>query len=425
MLPTIVQFLPDTVLLFHSEGVYQFEQPDNSGPYAELDPGSPDPYQTIWALLDSNTVLVRPGGVFMERSPFFILGASSHRNHRLEWMRTSPRLFYMRSWTFPEVAQAYVRCPIRQRIVNTNAPSSRTLVKREAPPTERQLWDLYKTYGASCRYLFQCATDPSRYLSHVQSAVESAEDLVRALTSPSHVTGTSHFVLLLEPLPDDRSSCRTKIITRTVFEMIWHKHLEKNAILAREFYEIFVEHSFMAVSAGWIFEFRVHYLLRQGRTIKLFPVRVAGCGANQYYCDYAATDNPESGESQSFELPQSEEHILRKGATLTTGRYYRPQSSAFPTIDALFFFEPAGSSHPILLMFQITHNRASHGVKEEGLHEVKKLKFPKNTKIYYVAVTPEDLRPTITLDTNLLGGMDRFLVYHYPIDRKGLFDFLG
>jgi len=198
-------------------------------------------------------------------------------------------MFCMRTWTFPELAQGYVRYHIRYCITSTYIPSSRTLVRREAPPTERQLWDLYKTYGASCRHLFDCATDPGRYHSLVQSAVESVEDLVRALTVPSRVTETSHFVLLLEPLPDDRSSCRTRIITRAVFEMVWHKHLKKKAIWAQQFYEIFVEHSFMAVSAGWLFEFRTHYLLRQGRTIKIFPIEAAGGRTDQNYGDYTAT----------------------------------------------------------------------------------------------------------------------------------------
>jgi len=105
-LPTIVQFLPNTILFFHSKGVYKFKQPDNLGPYTEWDPRSNDPYQTIWALLDLSTVLAQPSGVFTEQSPFFILGAFSHHDHRLEWMKkVSPYLFYLRPWTFPEVAQ--------------------------------------------------------------------------------------------------------------------------------------------------------------------------------------------------------------------------------------------------------------------------------------------------------------------------------
>jgi len=74
-------------------------------------------------------------------------------------------------------------------------------------------------------------------------------------------------------------------------------------------------------------------------------------------------------------------------------------------------------------MFQITCNKKRLDVKEEGLREVKKLNLPKGTKIYYIAVTPEDLQPTITLDVNPLAGMDVFPVYHYPLYR--LFDVPG
>ena len=203
--------------------------------------------------------------------------------------------------------------------------------------------------------------------------------------------------------------------------MVWRKHLEKNIILAREFYEIFVEHSFMAASVVWTFEFRIHSLLRQGRTIQIFPIKATG--GNQLYRDYKVKDDPESEESESLELPRSEEHVFYGGATvIKVGRYYRPESSTFPAIDALLLIKPAGSSNHLLLLFKITRDKRSHDVKGEDLLEVKRLKLPKGTKTYYVAVTPEDLRLTITVDKTVLeevgkGGPDEaFPVYRYPID---------
>lgn len=213
--------------------------------------------------------------MFTERSPFFVVEASSHRDRRLEWMKkAAPEVFYLKPWTFSEVAQAYVNCP-KHSITNADAYAScsRTLMKPVDPPTERELRHLYRTYGASCRQLFQCAKAPHRYQSLVQTAVETVDGLMTALISQSHVSGTSHFVALLEPSPTDRAQDRSRFITQAVFELVWRRHLEKKSIRAREFYELFVEHSFVASSAGWLFEFRMHTLLREGYTLKLFPIR--------------------------------------------------------------------------------------------------------------------------------------------------------
>ena len=314
-------------------------------------------------------------------------------------------------------------------IANTHIPFSRTLISPVNPPTEQQLWHLYKTYGASCRHLFECATDPERYQTLVQSAVESVDDLLHALTRPSTITETSHLVVLLEPSPQDRSSCQVKIITRAVLEMVWRRHLEHKAIRARDFYELFLEHSSMAASAGLIFEFRIHQLLRQGQCIEVFRVNANSDALSHVYSEYQATIDRDPEESLSFELPPSGENLLHGGITsLVVGRYYRLASSTF---DSLILLEPDWSNHHVLLIFRITRNKTNLDVKKEGLVQVKKLNLPNRTKMYYVAITPEELHPTITIDRDCLdvigkGEPENLLpVYHYPVTQSRLFNVPG
>ena len=127
-LPTIFQHTPDQALLFHSGGVYEFEQLSYAGPYTKL--RSSDPHENIWALIDLNTTLIQPGGVFIERSPFFVVEATSRRNRRLEWaQKTVPKCFDLSPWTFPEVAQAYVILPVttqRQYLHSVQSHSHKT-----------------------------------------------------------------------------------------------------------------------------------------------------------------------------------------------------------------------------------------------------------------------------------------------------------
>jgi len=80
-------------------------------------------------------------------------------------------------------------------------------------------------------------------------------------------------------------------------------------------------------------------------------------------------------------------------------------------------------------MFQFTRNKTSHDAKEVGLRAVDGLKFPSETRRYYIAVTPEDLRPKINVPFSYLtkqklgkeGADDVFPVYHLPVNRKWLF----
>lgn len=206
------QYTPDHALLFCSQGVYEFEQLSHAGPFTGLNYNPSDPHSSIWALIDLGLDLVQPADVFVERSPFFVVEATSPRSDRLDWTGgLPPRFFYMNPWEFPEVAKAYADLLLRRHNANTYVSSSRTLVR--SPPGERALWYLHKNYAAPPWMLFEYASDPERYIAVVRTAVNSTEDLARTLTCPDHVTSTSHFVVLLEPSSADRSTPQARIVT--------------------------------------------------------------------------------------------------------------------------------------------------------------------------------------------------------------------
>ena len=182
----------------------------------------------------------------------------------------------------------------------------------------------------------------------------------------------------------------------------------------------------MATSAGLIFEFRIHQLLRQGQRIEVFRVDANSDVLSHVYSDYQATIDRDPEESLSFELPPSGENLLHSGITsLVVGRYYRLASSTF---DSLILLEPDWSNHHVLLIFQITHNKTSYDVKQEGLVQVKKLKLPNRTKMYYVTITPGEEHPAITIDRDCLDLIGKGEpenvppVYHYPVNRSRLFN---
>ena len=99
-------------ILFHKAGVSQFRYLDRLMAYQRLglEPGEPG---RIWALIDANENLAEPAPIFRSNTPFFVVEAASSRPKRFEWVRKMEFVFfYMKTWTFSEVLQAYVTPPL-------------------------------------------------------------------------------------------------------------------------------------------------------------------------------------------------------------------------------------------------------------------------------------------------------------------------
>jgi len=206
-----------------------------------------------------------------------------------------------------------------------------------------------------------------------------------------------------------------------VFGLLWDKYLKHQTAEMERFYNLFTGTPGTTVSAGWLFEARMHQLLTGETTIRMFPIHGHRAKKNFIYSDYTASltqNNP-----QSFQWTSSEQYSLPEDDLdeLHTGRYYRPDSTSFPTIDSLLLIRPPDRSQPVLLMFQITRNKTVHDVNPIGLRKIDTLNFPSNAARYYVVVTPERIFPKITIPMEHFEGQpqgspDRlFTVYHYPV----------
>jgi len=208
--------------------------------------------------------------------------------------------------------------------------------------------------------------------------------------------------------------------SKTVFGLLWDRYLKQRTAEMEYFYNLFTGSPGTSVSAGWLFEARMHQLLARENTIQMFHIHGHRAKKNLIYSDYTASlgrNNP-----RSLQWTSSDHYTLPKDHTveLQEGHYYRPDSTSFPTIDSLLLFRPPGGSPPILLMFQITRNKAEHDVNPRGLREINTLNFPSDAHRYYVVVTPEGVRPKITVPMEHFKGQqgspdELFTVYHYPV----------
>lgn len=123
---------------------------------------------------------------------------------------------------------------------------------------------------------------------------------------------------------------------------------------------------------------------------------------NAIYDNYSATKARAS--PKEFTLLKSEEQPLVAGAKLRANYYYRPGASNFPTIDLLYLVHPSSGS-PILFMFRITGNRTAPGTNLlRGLRQIEGIILPEGTLEYFVVVTPEGIRPNITIPLSYVEG---------------------
>ena len=213
-----------------------------------------------------------------------------------------------------------------------------------------------------------------------------------------------------------------------VFDLLLKKHLQFNIDDMEHFYNLFVGSATGTTAAGLIFELRMHTILPEIRTIRLFPIHCVDPKkgtVNFIYDDHEATKGRTN--EQKFELPELRSDSLGKKTELQANTYYTPDSATFPTFDSLLFFTPLGDSPPILLMLQMTRAQ-KHDAKVTGLDYVAKFE---NVRKYYVAVTPDDVFTKISIPkVHFVGKKAKdmmaspnevFPVFHFPVSKQVLF----
>jgi hypothetical protein len=273
------------------------------------------------------------------------------------------------------------------------------------------------------------ARDPDAYHNFLVRQVEllSPDTLRHTLQSPDSGT-VSHLITLTKPSPASRSRPEKVIDSRVIFELLWDKHIKFRAAEMEALYDLFQSNTFQTSSAaGWMFELRMHQVLRQENSISLYRIHGRRGNTNLIYDDYAISKSRK--HTMAFQLTESEELPLDEGIKLDIGRYYRSRALNFPTIDSLALIHPPREPSPILLMFQITRNKTQHEVEESGLVMVNGLQLPPGTRKVYVVVTPQDRQPQITAPKKYFidQGMGKkkadkvFQVFHCPINTRLLF----
>ena len=286
---------------------------------------------------------------------------------------------------------------------------------------------LFDMYDATPRELSMFSHRPNAYHDAVVRQVkEMTLPAIQTALGFESVDHASQYVIRIEPSPQSRGIYEKTIASKYVFQLLWDKYTKDKASETQAFYDLFTGGPIMASVAGWIFEFRMHQLLRSGHIIQLFPILPKSDGSvNIHYADYTSS-LLEQG-SVHLRLPTSAEYPLRREMELTAGRYYHPPNLNFPTVDSVFFIHSPDEPLPILLIFHMTQTNDEHLVNLNDLIAVDGLQVPPNTRKWYVVVTPFDRGPHITVprkyfppEMDVKKADEMFPVFHCPVSTDAL-----
>ena len=170
-LPTVLQVDPDSVILFHEDGVSQLTRPGNDLPYTPLFTFTAA--ERIWALVDMSPALQDPAAILKYDSPFFVVNASSPRSEDREWFwRVYHDMFYMNPWSISELLQAYVGMVSEGLQLSVFFTAVRSLVIISPP-------------GSSYRI---CTTSSAHYLPGIWSDLLKRHENMRMSSSEQSVT---------------------------------------------------------------------------------------------------------------------------------------------------------------------------------------------------------------------------------------------
>ena len=202
-----------------------------------------------------------------------------------------------------------------------------------------------------------------------------------------------------------------RVATTRVIKLFWDRHIFNQACEMAQSYDSFrgTDTSTMSLVFGMIFEVRIHQLLKKGRRLTLTPIRGHIADGNITYDDDSTTNM--SG-SRRITLNPLGGAPLTDGITLNPGLYYQPRISNFPTIDSLILYPSVAGQPPILIMFQIAWNVEEHTVKQVRLEKIKQLVIPKNAEKFLVIVTPENVKPKVSVPMTY--WTDAFLANRTP-----------
>lgn len=230
--------------------------------------------------------------------------------------------------------------------------------------------NFYEVYGPSARDCYaSCA--PVTFGDHYNQVCgkvsqipwnELTRILALQLGRYEEMDKTTH-ILLVEPDPKDRSTPRTRIVTKAVSQILWDRDTYERWKNHHQLFNTVRTEPYAKSLLGDLFEPPFHALCIRGASFKIYPItdnRSAGPA------NYTFTNNV-LNESKSETLTLHDYRRLPFSTTcpisnLLASHYYQPTTPNHPSYDSFIY---DANSHQISA-FQVTV-AVEHDLAEEGI----------------------------------------------------------
>jgi len=113
-----------------------------------------------------------------------------------------------------------------------------------------------------------------------------------------------------------------RVASQHIFKRLWDEHLRHRADDMSYLYRLFRYNEITAVAAGWIFESRMHQLLREEQTIRLFPIAQAVPGSANFISNFTNVLNVLYAYSCLAPAKNINKNASRNAAVLYSGVLY-------------------------------------------------------------------------------------------------------
>ena len=227
--------------------------------------------------------------------------------------------------------------------------------------------------------------------------------LVMQLGGFDEMDSSTHTALLVGPDPTNRAVPRTRIMTKTISQILWNRDFSEQWQNHHQLFKTLSRDPRARGFLGDIFEPAFHVLCVRGADFTVYP---SLCTAQRTYYHFTNDRFNETG-SEDLSLRQYSQtffnHKTRPISDLLANHYYQPVTLNNPSYDSFIY---DANSHQISA-FQVTVGK-DHDLAEEGVTELcelgRRLQI-NDLKIRIIVVGFEDDRVTYKIEKDLFDDL--------------------
>jgi len=172
---------------------------------------------------------------------------------------------------------------------------------------------------------------------------DSIAEILTSHPADIKVEEGSHKVLLVEPQPDNRAASRTRIVTKTISQLLWERDSDEQWQNHHKLFKTLLRETSAKGFCGLLFEPAFHELCVHGTTFTLYPMarRMERVNDDTFTINWCRIFKSKS-KSKTLKLRRQNRIFFDEKNPITSllaNHYYQPTTSNYPSFDS-FVYDP-------------------------------------------------------------------------------------